>query len=121
MITKRDFLPEGDRYLFDFRICTAAKGWAQFDTRQDAAYYGNWINPTSLELMSYAEGDVTRHTCESPAEFVAQVRSLAAWHLENDGKPARIDDMMNEGIRAALLALGLADVMHGAPAGEGAR
>jgi hypothetical protein len=119
MITKRDFLPEGDRYIFDFNICTAGKGWAQFDTQQDAAYYGNWVNPTSLEIMAYIEGDVVRHQCENGAEFAAEIRRMSAWHMENDGKPGRIDDMMNEGIRAALLALGLADLMHAAPAEEG--
>lgn len=121
METFRTFVPEGDRYMFDFNICTAAKGWAQFDTQQDAAYYGNWVNPTALEIMAYVEGDVIRHKCANGEEFAAEVRRMSQWHAENDGKPGRIDDMMNEGIRAALLALGLGDVMHGAAAEEGAQ
>jgi hypothetical protein len=50
-----EFCP-GNRYLYDFRVCTYEKGWAQIDTRQDAAYYGSWTNPVRREIFTYCEG-----------------------------------------------------------------
>ena len=41
----REFCP-GDRYVYDFGLCTYEKGWAQVDTAQDASYFGTWANPT---------------------------------------------------------------------------
>ena len=38
-----EFAP-ADRYLYDFKVLTIDKGWAQLDSRQDASYYGHW-NP----------------------------------------------------------------------------
>jgi hypothetical protein len=46
----RDFAP-ADRYLYDFKLLTSGKGWAQLDTRQDASYYGTWINPTKRQIF----------------------------------------------------------------------
>ena len=34
----REFCP-GDRYLYDFGLCSYKKGWAQVDTAQDASYF----------------------------------------------------------------------------------
>lgn len=32
-------------------------GWKQYDTEQDAHYFGVWVNPTRLMILSYVEGD----------------------------------------------------------------
>ena len=37
----REFCP-GDRYTYDFGLCSFEKGWAQVDTAQDASYFGTW-------------------------------------------------------------------------------
>ena len=93
---------DGDRYLFDFERCQAKDGWAQFDTNGDAWYYGHWVNPLTLELVGYAEGDVTYLQAESPDEFVDEVRR---WMDTMPG--GRIDHMCRPKIIAALIALGL--------------
>ena len=56
METIRDFAST-DRYIFDFKLCTTGKGWAQVDTEQDASYFGTWANPFELKVVSYTEGD----------------------------------------------------------------
>lgn len=104
--------PFGDRYKFDFKLCTSAKGWAQLDTRQDASYYGNWINPLSRELVSYAEGDLTHTLCEDDADFVATVRECCRWH-KAAGYFLGIDPGLNPAIEAAFRRLGLAEFLHG--------
>ena len=116
---KRSFIGDAERYLFDFKVCTYAKGWAQFDTRQDASYYGNWINPTTRELLSFAEGDVARTTCDTDEEFVAEVTRAAEWHLANDGKRPGIDPGLGDTMRAHFERLGLGAWLHGAVAAEG--
>jgi hypothetical protein len=111
MIRTTGFTPTGDRYIFDFRYCTPAKGWAQLDTRQDASYYGNWINPITLEFVSHCEGDQTHIKCESEQEFVAYVRETIAWHKER-GYFIGIDGMCNPGIIAAFTVLNLDEFLH---------
>ena len=54
----REFCP-GDRYVYDFGLCSYENGWAQVDTAQDASYFGTWANPTRLMIFSYCEGDTT--------------------------------------------------------------
>ncbi len=108
----RTFVGDGDRYMFDFKFCQAANGWAQVDTAQDAWYYGNWANPFRLELISYAEGDVCRTKCDTEAEFKAEIERTCAWHTENDGKRAMVDGMCRPEIIERFKALGLEEWMH---------
>jgi hypothetical protein len=100
-----------DRYTFDFEVCTSAKGWAQLDTRQDASYYGNWVNPTTFETMSYCEGDIIYTQYENEAEFIAGLTETLNWHSERDYGP-KIDGMCNDEIIAALTRLGFAEYLH---------
>ena len=111
-MTKRHMFIEGDRYLFDFDICHYKKGWAQVDTSQDAWYFGAWANPTSLQLLSYAEGDVTLQTADTEEEFVEMLRSLQQWNEEHGHSFLGIDPMCDEGLKGRFEALGLADLLH---------
>ena len=98
-----------NRYGFDWNDCSISRGYAQFDTREDAYYFGQWVNPTSRRLVTYAEGDVTVLVCDDDAEFVAQVRERAAYHGD-DFKG--IDPGFSGPLRAAFAALGLSDLLH---------
>jgi hypothetical protein len=102
----------GDRYRYDFKLCSYEKGWAQVDTRQDASYFGTWCHPTTFELMSYCEGDVTHTQCDNESEFVAKVRELADWNKER-GYWLGIDAGFADGdMRPRFIQLGLEDLMH---------
>lgn len=107
----RGFDPMGERYKYDFKMCHYKKGWAQLDTRQDASYYGNWINPLTLELFSYCEGDLTHTQCDDEADFVKTVRECAEWHRERDYFLG-IDGMCEAPIIDAFTRMGLADLLH---------
>lgn len=106
----REFAP-ADRYLYDFKSCTADKGWAQLDTRQDASYYGNWINPIKLELFSYCEGDTTVTRCDDEADFIKIVHECVEWHKECEYFIG-IDCMCRAEIIAAFNRMGLGDLLH---------
>ena len=107
----RGFTPDGDRYDFDFRLCRSINGWAQFDTSQDASYYGNWVNPLTLEMASHCEGDQTHTKYDDEAEFIAGLTELIRWHEEHGYQP-KIDGMCNEAIIAAFTRLGFAEHLH---------
>jgi hypothetical protein len=107
----RDFATLSDRYVYDFRYCHYRDGWAQLDTRQDASYYGNWINPISLRLFSYCEGDLALTECDSETDFIATVRECVAWHRERDYFVG-IDAMCSVPIIEAFTRMGLAEFLH---------
>ena len=106
----REFAP-ADRYLYDFGPCNYKKGWAQLDTRQDASYYGNWINPIPLELFSYCEGDTTHTQCSDADDFATAVRECVEWHRDN-GYFIGIDGMCSAEIIDAFTRAGLAEYLH---------
>lgn len=107
----RGFECMSDRYKYDFRACTSDKGWAQLDTKQDASYFGNWVNPLSLKLMSYCEGDTTLTECDSEADFIATVRECVQWHSERDYFLG-IDGMCNPILIDAFTRMGMAEFLH---------
>lgn len=74
------------RYKFDFHVCRASKGWIQYDTDQDAWYFGVWVNPERLEIMTYAEGDVSLVICKDKESYHAELKSMAKFY--GDPPPA---------------------------------
>lgn len=51
---------EGNRYVMDsFLVFSRRPGWRQYDTENDAWYFGTWVNPVSWQVVTYAEGDLT--------------------------------------------------------------
>lgn len=112
MKTTKKFIENCDRYVFDFGPCSPKNGFAQIDTEEDASYYGNWVNPTTLKIVSYVEGDVYIHKAETPEELVAELRKIKASHDERGYKFKGIDDMMDDAIRDALVAIGAGDLLY---------
>ncbi len=114
---KRDFSP-ADRYLYDFKILTIEKGWAQLDTRQDASYYGTWINPANRSIFCYCEGDLILTQCDSDSELLAEVSRIAQWNAEqgyrpfSNGQPIGIDPGFNEQLKTACITAGLMEYLH---------
>ena len=78
--TKTAFLPNGDRYFFDCKVCTAANGWTQYDTTSDAWYFGVWVNKAKRRILCYAEGDVTCTTHPTEESFAAELAHMAEFY-----------------------------------------
>jgi hypothetical protein len=110
MTRQREFSP-ADRYLYDFGTCSTRNGWAQIDTRQDAHYFGQWINPQRRQIFSYAEGDTCLTTCDNDAELLAEMQHIRDFHNEHD-KFLGVDPGFNEQLRLDLIAAGLGDFFH---------
>jgi len=71
-----------ERYVVDFADEFTAEGWMQFDTDQDASYFGVWVNPSKLLTMTYAEGDWTLVECRDAAHYNAEVRDAIRFYGE---------------------------------------
>ena len=102
--------PDIDRYHFDFGVCTYPKGWAQIDTRQDASYFGQWVQPWKRRVMSYIEGDVRFLEFDSDQELADHLRAIAGFDggakIDAGGRARR-----NEFVHR-LTELGLAELIH---------
>ncbi|MFS1161163.1 hypothetical protein [Aeromonas salmonicida] len=67
-----------DRYYYDRMLL--AQGWQQYDTDQDACYFGIWINTEKLETFTYAEGDTCHVIAPNVAAFRAELARLYQYH-----------------------------------------
>lgn len=108
---QREFLPS-DRYQYDFITCTTAKGWAQVDTRQDASYFGQWVNPTLRQIVCYCEGDVIITTVDTDDELVREMAAIKEF-TDGQGYPfLGIDPGFSEELKERLMACGLGQFFH---------
>lgn len=120
MLTTTEFEPS-DRYTFDFGECAPSKGFAQIDTQQEASYsgrhfsheqHGTWANPTTLQIVCYCEGDVTRRTAEDAGEFTVAMHELRQWCHDSGHEFPGIDPMGKQSIHDAFVCLGLGCMLH---------
>jgi hypothetical protein len=78
---ERSFLPT-ERYRWDFDEKLTAAGWEQYDTDQDAWYFGVWLNKKTLQIRTYAEGDITLTTCPDAEHFNAEIKAMNEFYGE---------------------------------------
>ena len=69
------FLPS-ERYVIDFGGLLK-EGWKQYDTDQDASYFGVWVNLATREVLTYAEGDWSLVTCADDDALRAELAGMA--------------------------------------------
>jgi len=81
------FHPMTDRYAMDLSHCGTRSNWYQFDTAQDASYYGHWCNPVLRLIVGFAEGDITVIECDTPESYLLELGALAAFDAEYRGIP----------------------------------
>ena len=77
---KSYFTSIGSRYVFDFKYCARDTGWKQFDTIQDASYFGIWVHEEERRIITYAEGDLTEVICLDQEGFTAEIRSMEEFY-----------------------------------------
>ena len=75
------FMPS-ERYLVDFADDFTAEHWQQYDTDQDAAYFGVWVNPFALRTLTYAEGDWTLVSCLDNQRYNLEIESMNTFYGE---------------------------------------
>ena len=78
---RRGFAPS-ERYVIDFADDFTSDGWKQFDTDQDAHYFGVWVNPTRRLTLTYAEGDWTLVECPTAYHYNSEIRDAIRFYGE---------------------------------------
>ena len=110
-VTDRFVGPHRERYHCDFTQCTVDKGWRQYDTSQDASYFGVWVHEGDRRIVTFAEGDETTTECPSPESFKAELASMAAFYgepppafiaIDNDGTRTDYYDTRPTGITTSI-------------------
>jgi hypothetical protein len=81
-----NFVGDPGRYLYDSKICPASEGWKQYDTSQDAWYFGVWVNVADRKIMTYCEGDESLVECPTVESFRAELENMAEFY--GDPPPA---------------------------------
>ena len=101
----------GSRYDYDFTLCRDPKtcDWAQIDTGSDAHYFGQWANPFTRTIVSYAEGDETTIKCCDDERFLAELQRIRVWHEEHDQWKGL--DPWNDRLTERLVAAGAGDLL----------
>lgn len=69
---------QADRYYYDRTLL--AQGWQQYDTEEDAWYFGIWIHTEKLETFTYAEGDTSHVIAPNVEAFRAELARLYQYH-----------------------------------------
>lgn len=75
----REFCP-ASRYTYDFGACSPERGWKQYDTDQDAPYFGVWVHVADRKVFTYCEGDCILVECPTPEGFKAELDSMEAFY-----------------------------------------
>lgn len=73
---KRWFIANGSTASVQ-NLVKHADGWFHYDTWQSAWYFGLWVNPKTLECLTYAEQDVMHVRCENAEQFKQELADLA--------------------------------------------
>ena len=77
----RGFFPT-ERYKWDFDEEFRGDGWMQYDTEQDAHYFGMWVNPKLLSMFTYAEGDHTLVVCPDVAAYNEKIKGMNEFYTD---------------------------------------
>lgn len=106
----RGFDLHGSRYDYDEKR-TAANGWVQIDTCQDAPYFGIWAHAANRRIATFCEGDLMVEICDDDADFQKSLQACLAFY-DRDGRPTKIDAAFSEPVAAPYHALGFSDRIH---------
>ena len=68
----------GARYGYDQLLLPA--GWKQYDTWQDAYYFGFWVNQELRATFTYCEGDRFYVECPTEESYHAELANAAEFY-----------------------------------------
>ena len=91
--------PFRERYHYDSQLLPL--GYQQYDTDQDASYFGVWVHVEDRKILTFAEGDETIVDCPTAESFAAELTSMAECYgdpppaftvLDSDGTVTHVFD-----------------------------
>lgn len=72
--------PGQKRYHWDFGPCQSKFGWKQYDTDQDASYFGVWVHIEKRLVLTYCEGDVSLVKCPDVEHLRAELKNMEEFY-----------------------------------------
>lgn len=81
-----------DRLYWDWGACSREHGWFQFDTWQDASYFGFWVNPELKQTLTYCEGDLSLVECPTAESYKAELRIAEEFYGDPPPFAISVDD-----------------------------
>ncbi|MCT7992488.1 hypothetical protein [Laspinema olomoucense] len=76
---------DSERYFIDFADDYHQHGLIQYDTDQDAPYFGVWISPTKMLTLTYCEGDWSLVICDNPITYNSEVDLIVEFYEKAPG------------------------------------
>lgn len=70
---------QAERYGYDFREGWGSV-WQQYDTWQDASFFGVWVDVKGMRIFTFAEGDRSLVECDSSKDFAAELGHMARFY-----------------------------------------
>ena len=107
-----EFILDGTRYDYDSNYCSYSVGFAQLDTSQDAWYFGTWVNPDTLTIVCYCEGDLITQVADNLDEFRAAVRNIREWNCAQGHEFFGIDPGLDPVMKSKFEGFGMGDLLH---------
>ena len=90
----RSFHLYRERYHYDFSLF----GWENYDTPQDASYFGVWVNKNALSVITFAVGDEVRAIAPDQKAFEAELADMARFYFPSLDRMAQpVDSISLEG------------------------
>ena len=108
-LTKKESFQELDAIALGYQL--SKLGYCSIDTREDAPYFGNWVNVEKLKIITYAEGDYTAPTGDNKEEFLIHLKKVIKFYQDRK-EFLGIDPELNEKKRDSLINFGLANLIH---------
>ena len=108
-LTKKETRQELDAIVLGWQL--SKLGYCSIDTREDASYFGNWVNIEDLKIITYAEGDYIETTGTNRYEFKKYLLEIIKFYQDRK-EFLGIDPGLNEKKKESLINLGLANLIH---------
>tara|TARA_A100001037_G_scaffold49895_1_gene41935 strand:+ start:244 stop:666 length:423 start_codon:yes stop_codon:yes gene_type:complete len=75
--TVRRHFADVERYVVDFASDFRDEGWIQFDTDQDFAHFGVWVNPRLRLILTCCEGDWDIEECPTAEHYNDSIERIS--------------------------------------------
>ena len=108
-LTKKESFQELDAIALSWKL--SKLGFSSIDTRQDAPYFGNWVNVDQLKIIEYAEGDYIETTGTNRYEFKKYLLEIIKFYQDRK-EFLGIDAGLNQKKKDSLIEIGLANLIH---------
>lgn len=108
-LTKTETFEETNTITLGFHL--SKLGYSSIDTREDASYFGNWVNLEELTIITYLEGDIYKTKGTDKREFKQYLLTFIKWYQDRK-EFLGIDPGLNQEKKDSLINFGLSSLIH---------